>query len=290
MEIDGILPTQLYISAKKYLKCSSLLNKNGIESYEPIPIKRIGSETFFTDGHTRALILWQNKIKKVEVYNDPDNLDWIAYLANLKWCREEKIHSISCLKNRIVEEAEYNEKWINRCDKLHKHLRNNPLGDLKIDFETEDGNKEKICDEILRSLPEWFGIENAIRDYTNNVKSLDFVTTSLFGKPVGFCALKLHYGINCELYVLGIFKEFQNRGIGSIMIKGVENFARDKKMSFLTVKTVSENSPDQNYARTRLFYTSCGFRPLEEFPTLWDKNNPCLYMYMPLSSAQCRAR
>ena len=30
--------------------------------------------------------------------------------------------------------------------------------------------KSQICENILRSLPQWFGIESAIIDYVNDVK------------------------------------------------------------------------------------------------------------------------
>jgi len=32
------------------------------------------------------------------------------------------------------------------------------------------------------------------------------------------------------------------------------------------------------YARTRLFYQAMGFFSVEEFPTLWNSDNPCLFM------------
>ncbi|MFA6119201.1 MAG: hypothetical protein WCT85_06020 [Parachlamydiales bacterium] len=46
----------------------------------------------------------------------------------------------------------------------------------------------------------------------------------------------------------------------------------------MTVKTLSPSADDENYAKTRAFYLSMGFYPLEEFKTLWDENNPCLFM------------
>jgi hypothetical protein len=45
----------------------------------------------------------------------------------------------------------------------------------------------------------------------------------------------------------------------------------------LTVKTLSPSRPDPNYAGTRRFYEAVGFLPIEEFPTLWGANNPCLF-------------
>jgi hypothetical protein len=49
-------------------------------------------------------------------------------------------------------------------------------------------------------------------------------------------------------------------------------------MEFLTVKTLDESRASKSYEKTRLFYLSVGFKPLEVFPLLWDKDNPCLFM------------
>jgi hypothetical protein len=55
--------------------------------------------------------------------------------------------------------------------------------------------------------------------------------------------------------------------------QGVEN---------LQVKTLSPSRSDENYAKTRAFYQAMGFTPLEEFPQIWDENNPCLILIMRL--------
>ena len=125
-QLEDIRPTQLYISKKKYRDCLSIFKKNGFEDYEPIPAKRIGKDFFFTDGHTRALVLWQNGKRDINVYYDTDDMDWIMYLVDLQWCRHEKIHSIEDLQNRVISEPEYQEKWLNRCAKSHKKLIANP--------------------------------------------------------------------------------------------------------------------------------------------------------------------
>jgi hypothetical protein len=49
-------------------------------------------------------------------------------------------------------------------------------------------------------------------------------------------------------------------------------------MPFLTVKTLDESRESKSYEKTRKFYLSVGFLPLEVFPLLWDENNPCLFM------------
>jgi hypothetical protein len=58
------------------------------------------------------------------------------------------------------------------------------------------------------------------------------------------------------------------------MLDHVEKSLANDRIEFLQVKTSSSAKPDDGYARTRAFYLSCGFRPLEEFPDLWGPGNP----------------
>jgi hypothetical protein len=52
--------------------------------------------------------------------------------------------------------------------------------------------------------------------------------------------------------------------------------ARD--IEYLQVKTLSPRHPDPGYAKTRSFYFAAGFRPLQEFPDLWEPDQPALQM------------
>lgn len=139
-------------------------------------------------------------------------------------------------------------------------------------------NKGIVCNDILRSLPDWFGIEQSIQDYVKHVEDLPTFAAWLDGKIVGFLALKTHFSCTAEIYVMGVKKEFQNRGIGKALLKKAEEYLCQKSYKFLTVKTVSSSFEDVNYANTRSFYDAVGFYPLEEFKKFWDENNPCLFM------------
>ena len=278
ISIDTILPTQLYISQLKYDHWSEQFDANGPSAYDPVPIKQIGDDLFYTDGHTRALLLWQRGVRSIRAEYDGDDLDWVAYVQDLKWCRDEGIASISDLGGRVVSHDEYKEKWIARCDEAHEVLEKDHLGGLEIGFEDDEKRRHSICREVLESLPQWFGIEEAVRDYTEAVRHSPFVAADLYGKPIGFCAIKVNHDMNADLYVLGIFPEFHRLGIGKQMIEFVTNHCRGRGIPYITVKTLSSIHPDEGYRKTRLFYEACGFRPFEEFPTLWDEANPCLYM------------
>ena len=62
------------------------------------------------------------------------------------------------------------------------------------------------------------------------------------------------------------------------MLRRVEDTLAAQGVEFLQVKTLSAARPDADYDKTRAFYLAYGFRPLEEFPTLWDPSNPALQL------------
>ena len=62
------------------------------------------------------------------------------------------------------------------------------------------------------------------------------------------------------------------------MLRHLESGLAASGVEFLQVKTLSAARPDAGYDATRAFYLAYGFRPLEEFPTLWDPANPALQM------------
>ena len=138
--------------------------------------------------------------------------------------------------------------------------------------------KSYICDKILRSIPSWFGIDASIVEYVEQVKGMPFYAALYEDNAIGFVALKIHNPFTLEIYVMGILAKHHRRGIGKMLVERCVRHCEDSKIEFLTVKTVDESRENKSYEKTRLFYLSQGFRPLEVFPLLWDKENPCLFM------------
>jgi ribosomal protein S18 acetylase RimI-like enzyme len=142
--------------------------------------------------------------------------------------------------------------------------------------------KSKVCESILRSLPQWFGIESAIIDYIKDVQSME-TWVAIDSEIVGFISLNKHNNLTAEIHVMALLPTFHGKKIGSALIKKVEESLHSQGFKFLTVKTLSENRPDENYDRTRKFYLKYGFTPVEEFKSLWGEHNPCLMMIKSLS-------
>lgn len=142
--------------------------------------------------------------------------------------------------------------------------------------------QSQVCERILRALPDWFGLEDAIQQYLYDVESLPTFVARSSGKVVGFLSIKLHNPYSAEIYVMGVLPERHGQGAGSALLSAAEAYLRQERVEFLQVKTLSEKHPDRGYARTRAFYRKKGFRPLEEFDHLWGAENPCLLMVKSL--------
>lgn len=122
MKLDEIQPSQLYISSEKLSEVMKTFDLNRPETIEPIPIKKLGDEIIFVDGHTRAFVAFLFGISEVPVYWEDEELDWEAYKICVKWCKESGIRRISDLKNRVVPQRDYEILWYERCEELQQNL------------------------------------------------------------------------------------------------------------------------------------------------------------------------
>ena len=134
-----------------------------------------------------------------------------------------------------------------------------------------------LCEPILRLLPEWFGIEEAIVHYIYEIDHLPTFLAWSQKQVAGFLSLKQHTEFAAEIYVMAVHPKFHRQGIGHQLVEVAEKELRKQGVEYLQVKTLGTSRSDQHYAKTRAFYQSVGFKPLEEFLELWD-GNPCLQM------------
>jgi GNAT superfamily N-acetyltransferase len=154
---------------------------------------------------------------------------------------------------------------------------------IEIQEVHEEDRKSEICNAILRALPNWFGNEPAIVDYTNQVKGMPFLSAFVDEEPIGFLAVKEHNQYTAEVCVMGVLTDYHRQGIGRKLIQRCEEYCVANEKEFLTVKTLDESRASKSYEKTRQFYLALGFKPLEVFPLYWDKDNPCLFMVKSIS-------
>lgn len=134
------------------------------------------------------------------------------------------------------------------------------------------------CERILRTLPDWFEVEEAIVQY--GVDSTRYPTFAVWDRRdmLGFGTVRRHYGATWELHCLAVHADWLGRGLGSRLVRRAEAWVRGQGGRFLQVKTVGPSHPSPEYRSTRAFYARLGYEPLEEFHGLWGPRCPCLQL------------
>jgi ribosomal protein S18 acetylase RimI-like enzyme len=135
----------------------------------------------------------------------------------------------------------------------------------------------RVCEEILRSLPAWFGIESALLEYAAQGAVLPTWIGAGHDGPVGFVTLREHFPESAEINCIAVRPEFHRRGLGRALLLAAEEHARGRGAGYLQVKTMGPSRPNREYAETLEFYRGVGFARLEELKGFWN-GLPCLVL------------
>jgi ribosomal protein S18 acetylase RimI-like enzyme len=138
-------------------------------------------------------------------------------------------------------------------------------------------NPQKTVDRILRALPEWFGIESAIGRYAEEAETSPGLFSFENEEVAGFLTYKIHTSSAAEIYCMAIHPSYHRRGHGAALVQYLDDELKNRGIEYLQVKTLGPSRPSEHYAMTREFYFQMGFRPMEEFDSIWP-GNPCLIM------------
>ena len=88
--------------------------------------------------------------------------------------------------------------------------------------------KGAIAEQIMRSLPDWFGIESSILQYREDVDRLPTLFCVLpDGDIAAFLTLHFHNVYSAELHVLGVLPQFHRMGFGKALVQRAEELSRD---------------------------------------------------------------
>jgi ribosomal protein S18 acetylase RimI-like enzyme len=143
---------------------------------------------------------------------------------------------------------------------------------------TDQVEKSKIAEEILRALPNWFELEQGILDYKKSVKELPFFAVEENGLTIGFVAIDDINEFTSEIHVMGILPDYRGKGYGRQLIDFVWQRSQKLGKKYLIVKTLDESSEDKFYEETRNFYRAMNFLPIMTSKDIWGEENPCLVM------------
>jgi GNAT superfamily N-acetyltransferase len=134
---------------------------------------------------------------------------------------------------------------------------------------------------ILRSVPDWFGIEEATRAYVADSATKPTYIATRDSRPVGFVTVTHHNPHSAEVHCMAVHRDHHGSGVGTALLRHVEPLLEKSGVRFLQVKTQGPSKPCAEYARTLHFYVSRGFTPLEEIQGLWP-GIPCLILVKSL--------
>ena len=146
-------------------------------------------------------------------------------------------------------------------------------------------HREVECEAVLRSLPMWFGVEEALLMYARDTGELPTFACESAGRVEGFITLLQHFPESWEVHCIAVDARVRNRGLGTLLLSHAENWLRGQGARFLQIKTVAETSASREYAESRQFYAARGYTPLEVFPTLWSEAHPALQLVKALGAA-----
>lgn len=134
------------------------------------------------------------------------------------------------------------------------------------------------CEAILRSLPQWFGIEEALVQYVSDTAVFPTFAIESGGQLEAFLSLRQHFPKAWEVHCMAVRADARRRGYGKALMTHAENWLVERGGDVLQVKTVAQKKATSPYDETRPFYYAMGFTPLEVFPELWAPQNPCLQL------------
>ncbi len=142
----------------------------------------------------------------------------------------------------------------------------------------------QVVEELLRGLPEWFGIEAALLGYAERAGHQTTFTAREGGRCLGVLVLRGHGESTAEMDVLAVHRDHHRRGIGRALVTAAEDDLRTRGFEHLQVKTLGPSRSSAAYELTRRFYLDLGYTPIEEFPpgTVWD-DDPCLLLVKHLA-------
>ena len=146
---------------------------------------------------------------------------------------------------------------------------------LTVTRERDPDVKERICRDVLESLPDWFGIPEAIDQFCREVRALRMWVAKSGAEIAGFATVQQHFPVAAELHLIAIRAEHHREGLG-------EHFAaRDRSAS------EAQGDPHPHgedalaqcrrpaYAQTHRFYATQGCR--------WKCSRPCGTRRIPAS-------
>ncbi|MFD7619353.1 GNAT family N-acetyltransferase [Streptomyces sp. NPDC059802] len=135
---------------------------------------------------------------------------------------------------------------------------------------------------LIGALPSWFGIPQVNAEYVESANRLSGLVARTDTESIGVLLYQRHFAEAAEIHLMAVAPSWHRRGVGRALVDELVSELTLDGCRLLQVKTLGATHPDRGYARTRAFYRSVEFVPLEETNDLWP-GTPCLIMVRRLA-------
>jgi ribosomal protein S18 acetylase RimI-like enzyme len=141
------------------------------------------------------------------------------------------------------------------------------------------------CDEIIASLPYFFGVEAGVRACAEAVRTQRGWVALRDGLVLGFMTVEYPLPASPEISWLAVHATARHGGLGTALVAHAAHQLRAEGAALLSVLTLADSEPEvgveDNYSGTRAFYRSAGFHPVRELrPPGWQQQ--ALLLVRPL--------
>jgi len=123
----------------------------------------------------------------------------------------------------------------------------------------EIGSEDKIEQAILiaTGLPQWFTSE-AIKNIEIDLHHNHFFVAVESNQVIGFICFTTYSGKALLLW-MGVKVEAQGKGVGSMLLKKLEDVVKQLGLHSIEVETLPDEDDYKPYKQTRNFYYKSGF-------------------------------
>lgn len=136
------------------------------------------------------------------------------------------------------------------------------------------------CDAIIAGLPDWFGVDQGIRDCAEAVRTQPGLVAEADGTVAGFVTWTRSEA-SAEITWMAVHADRRRGGLGRALVDALLAALQGTGVRELAVKTLSSRHPDPGYAETRAFYLAMGFTEARELD-IWGPENPAVLLTRPV--------
>jgi GNAT superfamily N-acetyltransferase len=119
-------------------------------------------------------------------------------------------------------------------------------------IEGPEGAHAADCERVLRSLPEWFGIESSLVDYARDATAHRTFTATDDGRTIAFVTARPHFAASWEVHCIAVERQHRGEGVGLALHRHVEAWRHARGAHVLQVKTLADEHPSAARPASRL--------------------------------------